>query len=196
MIVGVVLNGGRATRMGGGDKGLRRLAGQPLIAHAIGRLAPQVAALAVNGGDGLAGLGLPVLADSVPGQPGPLAGVLAGMDWAATLGADRLVTVAADTPFLPADLVARLAEAGGLAMAASGDPLQVHPVCALWPVPLHDDLRAHLGAGLRRVQAWAAGHGAAVVAFPPDAAGVDPFFNINTPEDLARAEALLAAARP
>lgn len=195
MIVGMVLNGGRATRMGGGDKGLRQLAGQPLIAHAIGRLAPQVAALAVNGGGGMAGLGLPVLADSVPGQPGPLAGVLAGMDWAATLGADQLVTVAADTPFLPPDLVARLAEAGGLAMAASGTPLQVHPVCALWPVALRDDLRAQLGAGLRRVQAWAAGHGASVVVFPADEDGVDPFLNINTPEDLARAEALLAAGR-
>jgi molybdenum cofactor guanylyltransferase len=195
MIAGVILDGGRASRMGGGDKGLRRLAGQPLIGHVMGRLAPQVAALAISGRDGVAGFGLPVLADSVAGQPGPLAGVLAAMDWAAGLGAAQVVTVAADTPFIPRDLVARLAAAGDVAVAASADGaegVRVHPVCALWPVRLREGLRAALAAGERRVGLWAAQHGAVEVVFA--AVPFDPFFNINTPADLALAETLAAAA--
>ncbi|HHX88424.1 MAG TPA: molybdenum cofactor guanylyltransferase, partial [Paracoccus sp.] len=124
-VLGVILAGGRATRMGGGDKGLRQVAGRRLLDHVIDRLGPQVAGLAINAnGDParLAGFGLPVLPDSLPDHPGPLAGVLAGMDWAAGQGARAIVTAAADTPFFPPDLVARLQAAAGpsgLALAAS-----------------------------------------------------------------------------
>lgn len=198
MIAGVVLDGGRASRMGGGDKGLRLLAGQTLIAHVVGRLAPQVAALAIsaNGDSGrFAGFDLPVLGDSVAGQPGPLAGVLAGMDWAAGLGATHLASCAADTPFVPRDLVARLAVAGDFALAASADAggvVRVHPVCGLWPVRLRDALRAALEGGARRVGDWAAAHGAVQVVFASDP--FDPFFNVNTPQDLILAGRLAPGA--
>lgn len=197
MTPGVVLAGGRASRMGGGDKGLLPLAGRPVLAHVLARLAPQVDRLAINANGDVArfaGFGLPVLADSVPDQPGPLAGVLAGMDWAAGLGAAHLVTVAGDTPFLPPDLVARLRAAGPFALAASdpGDGMRVHPVCGLWPVALRDTLRAALLAGQRRVLGWAMDNGAVPVAFASDP--VDPFFNLNTPDDLVRAEAMAARA--
>lgn len=191
---GVILAGGRATRMGGGDKGLRDLHGRPLMAHVIDRLAPQCAALAINANGDPArwsGFGLPVLADDVPDYPGPLAGVLAGLDWAAARGAQAVVTAAADTPFLPRDLVARLAAAGGFALAATADDsgrLRVHPTFGLWPVRLRHDLRAALVAGQRRVAGWALDQGAVQVAF--DTLPFDPFFNINTAEDLAAAEAL------
>lgn len=193
MIAGIVLAGGRATRMGGGDKPLLHLHGRPLLAHVIERLTPQVQALAISAnGDParFAAFGLPVLADPLPGQPGPLVGVLAGLDWAAGLGADALLCVAGDTPFLPADLVAQLAAPGGLAMAASPGPdgsLRPHPTVALWPLTLRAALRAALDQGERRVGRWALEQGAVVVPFdgPPD-----PFLNLNTPQDLARAEAL------
>lgn len=195
MTPGVVLAGGRARRMGGGDKGLLPLAGRPVLAHVLARLAPQVWPIAINAnGDParFAAFDLPVLPDTVPGQPGPLAGLLAGMDWAAGLGADHLVTVAADTPFLPPDLVVRLHAAGRFALAASdpGDGMRVHPVCGLWPVALRDPLRAALKAGQRRVLGWALDHGAVSVAFASDP--VDPFFNLNTPGDLALAETRVA----
>ncbi|MEO0389506.1 MAG: molybdenum cofactor guanylyltransferase MobA [Pseudomonadota bacterium] len=197
--VGVILAGGQARRMGGGDKGRLRLGGRSLFAHVQDRIAPQVAHLAINAnGDParLADLGLPVLPDSVANYPGPLAGVLAGLDWAATLGAHTLVTVAADTPFFPEDLVPRLllgAEAmpAPLALAATleqGRRVR-HPTFGLWPVALRDDLRAALADGVRKVVAWTQPHGAQDVVFPSD--GFDPFFNINTPEDLAEAEAML-----
>lgn len=197
MIPGVVLAGGRASRMGGGDKGLLPLAGRPVLAHVLERLAPQVDLLAINANgdaDRFARFGLPVLADSLPGQPGPLAGVLAGMDWAAGLGAAHLVTAAGDTPFLPPDLISRLRAAGPFALAASdpGGGMRVHPVCGLWPVALRDTLRAALLAGQRRVLGWAMDNGAVPVAFASDP--VDPFFNLNTPDDLARAEAMAARA--
>ncbi|MFN4157613.1 MAG: molybdenum cofactor guanylyltransferase MobA [Gemmobacter sp.] len=200
MLPGVILAGGRATRMGGGDKGLRQVAGRALMDHVIGRLAPQCAPLAINAnGDParLAGFGLPVLADSLPDHPGPLAGVLAGLDWAAGLGAPAIVTVAADTPFFPPDLAVRLvAQAGpqGLCLAASPDDtgrVQRHPTFGLWPVALRDDLRAALTGGLRKIVIWTEGHGAGQALFP--SAPFDPFFNVNTPEDLARAEALARA---
>lgn len=190
-IAGVILAGGRATRMGGGDKGLLPLAGRPMLAHVIARLAPQVGALALNAnGDPsrFAGFGLPVLADPVPDHPGPLAGVLAGMDWAAGLGFGLIVTVSADTPFLPPDLVARLVP-GPFALAASPDTtgaLRRHPTLGLWPVALREELRRALVSGERKVGRWAAEHGARSVPFPE---APDPFFNINTPEDLRIAEA-------
>ena len=199
---GVILAGGRATRMGGGDKGLRSLGDRTLIAHVIARLAPQCGPLAINAnGDParLAAFGLPVLPDPLPDFPGPLAGILAGLDWAASFGAPAIVTAAADTPFLPADLVARLIAAAGpkrLALAASPDAtgtLQRHPTFGLWPVALRDDLRASLAGGLRKITRWADAHQAGTAVF--DAAPLDPFFNVNTPEDLALAQRLLHPQR-
>ncbi len=196
---GVILAGGKATRMGGGDKGLKVVAGKRLLDHVIARLAPQCGALAINAnGDAarFAEFGLPVLPDSLPDHPGPLAGVLAGLDWAAELGAGAIVTVAADTPFFPADLVDRLAAAcgpSGLALAASPDEtgkLWQHPTFGLWPVALRDDLRAALRDGLRKIVRWTDGHGAGTAVFPADP--FDPFFNINTPEDIVVAEGLTA----
>lgn len=207
--LGVILAGGLATRMGGGDKGLLALGGQSLLTRVIDRLAPQVAGLALNAnGDAarFAGLGLPVVADTIEGFAGPLAGVLAGLDWAAEQGAQAIVTAAADTPFFPTDLVARLmAAAEGqvhpLVLATtpkSGDEVlksggkgrvNRHPTFGLWPVALRDDLRAALEAGLRKVVLWTDQHGGREALF--EAEPFDPFFNVNTPEDLARAEALL-----
>ena len=193
---GVILAGGRATRMGGGDKGARLVGGQTLFARVIARLAPQCAPLAINANGDPARLafGLPVLPDSLPDHPGPLAGVLAGLDWAAGIGAPAIVTVAADTPFVPADRVARLQAAAGpagLALAASADEtgrMQRHPTFGLWPVALRHDLRAALEGGLRKIVLWTDGHGAGSAAFSSDP--FDPFFNVNTPEDIAIAEAL------
>lgn len=201
MIAGVILAGGRATRMGGGDKGLRRVRGLRLMDHVLERLSPQVGAMAINAnGDParLAEFGLPVLADSLPDHPGPLAGVLAGLDWAAGIGADGIVTVAADTPFFPRDLAARLVAAAGpsgLCLAASPDEtgrMQRHPTFGLWPVALRDDLRAALTGGLRKIVLWTDGHAAGTAAFASDP--FDPFFNVNTPEDLALAETLAVQA--
>ncbi|MFV0513454.1 MAG: molybdenum cofactor guanylyltransferase MobA [Jhaorihella sp.] len=201
--LGIILAGGQATRMGGGDKGLLALGGRPLLSHVIDRLAPQVAGLALNANGDPArfdGFGLPVLADSIEGFAGPLAGVLAGLDWAAARGGDAIVTAAADTPFFPCDLVPRLllaAEgmAAPLALAATPDPERGrvrHPTFGLWPVALRDDLRAALQGGLRKVVLWTDRHGGREALFP--VVGADPFFNVNTPADLARAGALLGAA--
>lgn len=186
--------------MGGGDKCLLPLEGKPLLAHAIDRLGPQVAGLVLNAnGDSarFAGFGLPVVADSIEGFAGPLAGVLAGMDYAATHGYGQIVTAAADTPLLPADLVDRLLaaakDAGSpMAMAQTPDPergLSRHPTFALWPVNLREDLRQALVDGTRKVIAWTDRHGCTGVTFDTDA--VDPFFNVNTPDDLARARQML-----
>ena len=191
---GVILAGGLATRMGGGDKCLLPLGGAPMLVGIIARLQPQVSALALNAnGDAarLARFGLPVVADSVDGFAGPLAGVLAGLDWAAEQSIESIVTAAGDTPFFPQDLVVRLLAATEgmehpLALAATPDGRQ--PTFGLWPVALRHDLRAALEGGLRKVVMWTGAHGGRVAEF--DGAG-DPFFNINTPEDLAKAEASL-----
>lgn len=198
---GVILAGGQARRMGGGDKGLLPLGGRRLIDHVIDRLRPQCGTLAINAnGDParFAELGLPVLPDPVPGQPGPLAGILAAMDWATALGAGRVVTVAADTPFLPRDLVPRLLAAAspGGAVAESADGtgrLRAHPTFGLWPVALRDRLAQAIAGGERRLGVWASDVGAARVAFGSQP--VDPFFNVNTPEDLAAAERLVTISR-
>ena len=188
---GVILAGGRASRMGGGDKPLLPLGEKTILGHVVDRLAPQVDRLALNAnGDParFAGFGLPVLPDSLPDRPGPLAGVLAGLDWAADEGASHVVTAAGDTPFLPCDLVPQLLAAGGeagLALAAS--PSGRQPTFGLWPVALRDDLRAALEGGLRKVVQWTDRHGAGTAEFPDDAA----FFNVNTPEDLAAAREML-----
>jgi molybdenum cofactor guanylyltransferase len=198
--VGLLLAGGLSRRMGGGDKALRLLGGKTLLDHVIDRMRPQVAALVLNAnGDPsrFARFGLPVAADSVAGFAGPLAGILAGLDWAAAERPDcaHIVSIATDAPFLPRDLVARLLDgmttAGAeLACAASGG--QPHPVIGLWPVRLRDALReAVVEEGIRKVDVWTARYRLATVAFPDETPGVDPFFNANRPEDLDRAAALL-----
>ncbi|HZT20434.1 MAG TPA: molybdenum cofactor guanylyltransferase MobA [Dongiaceae bacterium] len=200
-MAGLLLAGGRATRMGGGDKCLRPLAGRPLLAHVIERLRPQADPLLLNAnGDPtrFAGFGLPVVADGVPGFAGPLAGILAGLEWTRDRLPDHplLLSAPTDAPFLPPDLVARLAEARrreGAAIAMAGSGGRIHPVAGLWPVALADDLRRALTEeGLRKVDAWTARHGVAVAEFP--IAAVDPFFNANRPEDLSEAERLIALA--
>ena len=199
--VGVVLAGGQSRRMGGGDKALRLLGGVSLLERVVARLRPQVEALVLNAnGDPsrFAGFGLPVVADGVADFAGPLAGVLAGLDWAAAHhpGSDFVASVATDAPFFPTDLVARLQqgldEAGAdLACAASGG--RAHPVFGLWPVRLREELRrAVADDGVRKVDVWTGRYKLATVSFPDHP--VDPFFNANRPEDLAAAEALLAAA--
>jgi len=197
--VAVLLAGGLARRMGGGDKPLRVLRGRTLLDHVIARIRPQVRALVLNAnGDAarFAAWGLEVVADPLPGFPGPLAGVLAGMRWAAARHPDAgaVLSVPTDTPFLPADLVARLDAARAavgvpIACAASGG--RTHPVVALWPVALADALEAALRAGERKIDAWTARYGVAEAAFD-DAAG-DPFFNVNQPDELAEAERQTAA---
>ena len=179
--------------MGGGDKGLLPLGGSTLIGHVIARLGPQVAGLALNAnGDParFADLGLPVLPDTVQGYAGPLSGVLAGLDWAAAQGADHIVTAAADTPFFPCDLVPQLlfaAETSASGMALAATPDGRHPTFGLWPTALRHDLRQALAEGLRKVVLWTDRHGAATARFPDDAA----FFNVNTPDDLVQAQAML-----
>lgn len=197
---GVILAGGLATRMGGGDKGLLPLGRGTLLSHVIDRLEPQVAGLALNAnGDAarFSSFGLPVVADSIEGFAGPLAGVLAGLDWAAEQGADAIVTAAADTPFFPPDLVPQLLLKGEgmehpLVLAATPNNRrgQVrHPTFGLWPVALRNDLRAALQGGLRKVVLWTEKHQGREAVFP--VTKFDPFFNVNTPEDLKQAEALL-----
>ena len=197
--IGVLLAGGLARRMGGGDKPLRELGGRTLMARAVARLAPQCAALIVNAnGDParFAGYGLPVVADSVEGFAGPLAGILAALDWvrANRPGQDWVVSIPTDSPFLPRDLVARLHGAredgaSPLACARSGE--QVHPVVGLWPVSLADDLRhALVVEDMRKIDRWTARHGIAEAVWPTEP--YDPFFNANRPEDIAEAETLLA----
>jgi molybdenum cofactor guanylyltransferase len=186
--LGLILAGGLARRMGGGDKPLLPLRGRPLLAHILDRLSPQVAAMAISAnGDparfAAAAPGVPVLPDTVPDHPGPLAGILAGMDHAASLDLDRVLSVPGDTPLIPPDLAMRLhgAEAPVAYAASAGRP---HPPVALWSVALRDDLRASLAAGEGKVSRWAARHGAVAVKWEGD-----PFVNVNTPEDLAVLEA-------
>ena len=185
-IAGIVLAGGQSRRMGGGDKGLLDLGGRPVIAHVIERLGC-ARAISANGDPArFARFGLPVLPDSVPDWPGPLAGVLAGMDWAAGQGIARILTAAADTPFFPRDLGTRLAAAKApVVMATDGGD---HPAFAMWDVALRDDLRAALHSGTRRMRNWMDARGALRVEIP----GEDPFFNINTPADLDAARRRLA----
>ncbi len=197
-VVGLLLAGGLSRRMGGGDKALRLLGGVPLLDRVIERIRPQVEALVLNAnGDParFARFGLPVVPDSVPDFAGPLAGVLAGLDWAAANrpDCDYVVSVATDAPFLPKDLVVRFtveieAAQADVACAASGG--QAHPVIGLWPVRLREDLRhAVVEEGIRKVDQWTARHRLATVVFGSEP--IDPFFNANRPEDLAAAAALL-----
>jgi len=201
-VAGVLLAGGLARRMGGGDKPLVVIDGRPILAHAIERLAPQCAALALNAnGDParFAAFGLPVVADSVEGFAGPLAGVLAGMDFAAAYcpGATDILSAPADTPFLPTDLVARLSAArddanSEIAVAASGG--RAHYAVALWPVALRTALRrALIEEDERKVSAFIARFRNVTVEWPIEP--VDPFFNVNRPEEVEQAMSMAAKAR-
>jgi molybdopterin-guanine dinucleotide biosynthesis protein A len=198
-IPGVVLAGGLARRMGGGDKPLREIGGRTILARVIARLKPQCEGLllSANGDPSrFASFGLPVIADGVNDYPGPLAGILAGLEWAAAhrRNAQWILTAPGDCPFLPRDLVVRfsqavLVEGAELAVAASqGRP---HPVIGLWKVALRGALReALIVEGVRKVESWTARRRVATVAWPTEP--VDPFFNANTFEDLAKAERLAA----
>jgi molybdopterin-guanine dinucleotide biosynthesis protein A len=199
-IAGILLAGGLSRRMGGGDKSLRLLGGATILSRIIGRVAPQVAALALNAnGDParFAGFGLPVVPDSVADFAGPLAGVLAGLDWTVAHRPEcpLIVTVATDAPFLPRDLVSRLADgmaSAGADLACAASEGQAHPVIGLWPVRLRDWLRdALVVERIRKVDVWTARYRLAIVEFSEERPGLDPFFNANRPDDLDRAAALL-----
>jgi len=198
-VLGLVLAGGLARRMGGGDKVRIRIGNHTILERVLERFAPQCESLILNAnGDParFADTGLPVVADSVPDFAGPLAGILAGLDWAAGHAPhiEYLASVPGDCPFLPRNLVARLEEARTaenkpLACARSGD--WRHPVAGLWPVALREDLRkALIDEGLHKIEIWTGRHGVAIAEWPADP--IDPFFNVNTPEDVAEAERLLA----
>ncbi|MFN4090555.1 MAG: molybdenum cofactor guanylyltransferase MobA [Alphaproteobacteria bacterium] len=196
----VILAGGGARRMGGGDKCLLSVGGTPILRRILDRLArpDRRVVLNVNGDPArFAGYGLPVVADGRPGRPqplaGPLAGLLAGMRWAIAHAAADIVTVPGDTPFVPADLVERLSAArAGADIAVAASAGRIHHTVALWPVRLADDLERALGAeGVRRVGAWARRYRTAAVDFACDP--LDPFFNVNGPEDLAAADRLAAS---
>ena len=188
-----------------GDKGLLDIAGKSMLGHVIARLAPQVGRLVINANGHparFAAFGLPVVADTIEGHVGPLAGVLAGMRWSLIHAhqATHIATVSTDAPFIPADLVAKLATglaSATIALASSGGEL--HPVIGLWPVALADDLEAALNSGTRKVLAWTDRHGTTSVGFDFLSIGgetVDPFFNANTPAELDQARALLAKIQP
>lgn len=196
-IPGVVLAGGLARRMGGGDKPMREIAGKAILDRVLARLAPQCAGLIINAnGDPrrFAGFGLPVIADDVADYPGPLAGILAALDWAAANRPDArwVLSAAGDCPFLPRDLVSRLeaaraAQDAELAVAASGQ--QTHPVVGLWSVQLRHELREALVVeGVRKVGRWTSRYPIATVTWPTEP--LDPFFNANTVEDIAEADRL------
>jgi molybdopterin-guanine dinucleotide biosynthesis protein A len=193
--LGLVLAGGLARRMGGGDKAMLRIGGATILERVLDRMTPQCSRIILNAnGDParFAFTGLPVVADEVPDFAGPLAGVLAGLDWAVAHAPDTewVASVPGDCPFLPRDLVAqlyaaRVAEGKPLACARSGE--WRHPVVGLWPVALRDDLRRALTQeGLHKIEVWTARHGVAIADWPETP--VDPFFNVNTPDDAAAAD--------
>jgi molybdopterin-guanine dinucleotide biosynthesis protein A len=197
--LGLILAGGLARRMGGGDKPRTSIGGATILSRVLDRMAPQCTRLILNAnGDParFADTGLPVIADNVPDFAGPLAGILAGLDWAAAHAPDTsyVASVPGDCPFLPRDLVARLHRARiaaslPLACARSGE--WRHPVVALWPVALRNDLRqAVTKEGLRKIELWTARHGVALAGWPAEP--IDPFFNVNTPKDAAAAERIAA----
>jgi molybdopterin-guanine dinucleotide biosynthesis protein A len=192
---GLILAGGLARRMGGGDKGLIRIGGMPILDRVLARLRPSCGALLINAnGDParFAPYKLPVVADSVPDFAGPLAGILAGLDWTATHTPDAadIVSVPGDCPFLPRDLVPRLyaaREGAGAPLACARSGEWRHPVVGLWPVALREDLRrALMVEGLHKIEIWTARHGVGIADWPAEP--VDPFFNVNTPDDAAAAD--------
>jgi molybdenum cofactor guanylyltransferase/molybdopterin-guanine dinucleotide biosynthesis protein MobB len=208
-VVGVLLAGGKSSRMGGGDKCLLPLAGAPMLTHVVRRLRPQVSELILNAnGDfaRFAAFGLPIVGDRIGDHAGPLAGIHAALEWAIANRPESrfVITAATDTPFFPTDLVARF-----LASLAEGEPKLmvarseegVHPIFGLWPVSLVPELEKSLTNGMRKVQAWVREHQAQEIFFPSMEIGgrkIDPFFNVNRPDDLTGAEAILYidATRP
>ena len=200
-VVAVLLAGGLSRRMGGQDKMLRDLGGKSILSRVVARIKSQADWLLLNAnGDAarFADFSLPVAADVIEGHPGPLAGVLTGMEWARVNAPDCpwVVTAPTDAPFLPCDLVQRLVaavEAEGADMACASSGGRHHPVCGLWPVRLAGELRrAMLEEDIRKVDIWTARYRLAVADWPTDP--IDPFFNANRPEDLAEAERILGDA--
>jgi molybdenum cofactor guanylyltransferase len=196
--LGLVLAGGLARRMGGGDKAFLNIGGQTILQRALSRFRPQCTGIVLNAnGDPkrFSDYDFPVVADDIPDFAGPLAGILAGLDWAAKhqSGIEWIASVPGDCPFVPRDLVtrlhaARISENQKLACARSGE--WRHPVVGVWPVSLRADLRhALMDEGLHKIEVWTRRHGVAIAEWPDKP--VDPFFNVNTPEDLAKAEALV-----
>jgi molybdenum cofactor guanylyltransferase len=198
MITGVILAGGLASRMGGGDKSLKAIGGVPILLRVIRRIGPQVERLIINANgnaERFEKYDLPVVADDLPDHPGPLAGILAGMDYAAEMtSAKHILSVAADCPFLPKDIVPRLLAVltireTRISVAHSGGFAQ--PTIALWDVSLRQDLRkALVEEGVRKIDTFTARYRMASVEWPVEPC--DPFFNANTPDDIAEAERLLA----
>ena len=196
-VVGVLLAGGLARRMGGGDKCLQELGGETLLARTIGRARPQVDALILNAnGDParFAAYDVPVVADVVAGFAGPLAGILTAMEWAHEHAPDHetVASFPTDAPFFPEDLVDTMLEArrqAGALLACAASQGRSHPVFGIWPVGLRDDLRAALEEGERKIDRWTERYPIVTVEFA--GVGVDPFFNANPPEDLAEADRLL-----
>ena len=205
-VAGVLLAGGLARRMGGGDKGLALLGGRPLMDRIIERIRPQVSELIINAnGDGarFAEYGLPVVADVIGDFAGPLAGVLTGLEWAAENAPGRpwVASFATDAPFVPLDLGERMSAAvetgvktGGADMACASSAGRAHPVFGLWPVAKAADLRRAMeDEDMRKIDRWTARYNLIVVDFPD--VPFDPFFNINAPDNLAEAEKLLSAEK-
>lgn len=198
--VGAILAGGLARRMGGGDKSLRPIGGRTVLERIVERVTPQVARLMLNANadpSRFEAMGLPVVADSLPDNPGPLAGVLAALDWTSAIepGISWVLTLPGDAPFIPRDLVSRLHAARQrddtmLACAASRN--RSHPVIALWPVAIRDELRdAIVAQSIRKIEAFTERYRRVTVEWP--VTPVDPFFNINTPKDLEEADLLVAS---
>lgn len=201
--LGLILAGGLARRMGGGDKALIEIGGRTILDRVIETVAPQCDQIILNAnGDParFSRFGLSVVPDDIPDFAGPLAGILAGLDWAAANRPDLawIASVPGDCPFLPKNLVerlhtARLAANKPLACAKSGD--WRHPVAGLWPVALRADLRhALVNEGLHKIEVWTARHGIAIAEWPDRP--IDPFFNVNTPEDRARADDIARSSQP
>jgi molybdenum cofactor guanylyltransferase len=197
--VGAILAGGLARRMGGGDKPLRMVGARTVLARIVDRLGSQVSRLILNANDDphrFAEFGLPVVADSLPGHPGPLAGVLAALDWTAAADPEIgwMLTAPGDAPFIPQNLVARLhaeRRAQDAVFACAASQGRTHPVIALWPVSIRDELRRAVAEqGIRKIDLFTERGGCAIAEWP--ATPVDPFYNVNTPDDLAEADRLVA----
>ena len=197
--VGAILAGGLARRLGGGDKGLRMIGDRTVLSRLVDRLSPQVTRLVLNANDDprrFGSLGLPVVADSLPGHPGPLAGVVASLEWTASsaLEVEWVVTVPGDAPFIPRNLVSRLhatRKRDATILACAGSRGRTHPVVALWPVSILDALRRAVAEdGIHKVHEFMQGYSCTVVEW--EAEPVDPFFNVNTPADLIEADHLAA----